>query len=416
MKIAFVSQPLDGFALPPKSSLTVWTYEVARRLARSYEVIVYTKGGHWRKQVDYIDGVQYRRIPIGLDKGWFKLLERFLGMLKIRYSLFASFFYYLGYVLQVASDLKRQQCDVVHILNFSQFVPIIRAFNPKIKIVLNMRCEWLTKLNPAMIERRLNAADLVIGCSEYITEKIRRAFPRFASRCQTVHNGADVAYFLPENGHRVKKENSVTRLLFVGRVSPEKGIHVLLEAFKKVIERFPQTQLEIVGPIGAAPFEFIVALSDNSKVTDLAAFYSGSYFSHLQDRLSNGMTQQVAFRNSVAHHELLNYYRQADIFVFPSVWDEPFGIPPIEAMAAGVPVIATRTGGIVETVEDGQTGVLVEPDNPTALADAIQYLLESEETRKAMGKAGRERAMQLFSYERVVENLWRQYVSICHGN
>lgn len=412
MKIAFVSQPINSFSIPPSGSLTVWTYEVARRLARSCQVVVYAKARGLRKKVECVDDVIYRRIPVILDILWLRLFKRLAGFRHVKRPLFASSSYYLGYALQVANDLRKLQCDVVHVLNFSQLVPIIRAFNPKIKIVLNMRCDWLTQLDSTMIERRLNQVDLIIGCSEYITERIRRTFPRFASRCQTVHNGCDVNYFFPENGCNDGKEKCAKRLLFVGRVSPEKGVHVLLEAFKQVVKRFPQAQLEIVGPVGAAPLEFIVALSDDPKVSALASFYPGDYFSHLQDRLSNAISRQISFRESVPNHELLKYYRNAEVFIFPSIWDEPFGIPPVEAMAAGVPVIATRAGGIWETVEDGKTGILVEPDNLDALAEAIQRLLENEERRNAMGKAGRKRAVELFSYERVVENLLRQYERI----
>ena len=231
MKIAFVSQPIDGFSIPPRGSLTGWTYEVARRLARSCQVVVYASARSLRKKVESMDGVIYRRIPVVPDILWLRLFKRFSGVRNVKRPLFASKLYYLGYALQVARDLRKLPCDIVHVLNFSQLVPIIRAFNPKTKIVLNMRCDWLTQLDATMIERRLKDADLIIGCSEYITERIRRAFPRFAGRCQTVHNGCDVNYFFPENGRSDGNEKGARRLLFVGRVSPEKGAHKVSRTF-----------------------------------------------------------------------------------------------------------------------------------------------------------------------------------------
>jgi len=132
--------------------------------------------------------VRYRRIStvvdewftfvsLALDKlGRFSLFKKIKAVVffrNVKRPLFASKLFYLTYVLQVARDLKREKCDIVHLHNFFQFVPIIRAFNPKIKIVLHMHCEWLTQLDRTMIENRLRKVDLIIGCSEYITEKAR---------------------------------------------------------------------------------------------------------------------------------------------------------------------------------------------------------------------------------------------------
>jgi glycosyltransferase involved in cell wall biosynthesis len=292
---------------------------------------------------------------------------------------------------------------------------MIRAFNPDVKIVLNMRCEWLTQLDRAMIERRLGQVDSVIGCSEYITEKIRRHFPQFAGRCQTVHNGRDVNCLVPADSRGQTMDGGIKRLLYVGRISPEKGVHVLLEAFQEVVRRCPQVELELVGLRSQLPYKYLIALSDNPRVLALASFYPENYFSHL-NRLSSSVAGRVSFVGAVPHLELVSYYQRTDIFVFPSVWDEPFGNPPVEAQLAAVPVVATRVGGIVETVKDGKTGLLVEPGDPAALAEAIVCLLKDEDLRRSMGKAGRERAVELFSYERLVENLLCRYKEICGVN
>ena len=432
MKIAFLNQPLGTMRLPVHGgSMETWTYQVARRLAQSCDVIVYAKKGRFQKKVEYDQGVHYRRISTAADE-WstyistavdklgrfpiFRNVRRLLFFRNVKRPLFASNLYYLTYVLQVAKDLRAEKCDVVHLHNFSQFVPIIRAFNPEIKIVLHMHCEWLTQLDRTMIERRLREADLVIGCSKYITEKIPHRFPQFAKCCQTVYSGVDVNHFVSENNHWATKKNGVKRLLFVGRNSPEKGLHVLLDAFKEVVGCYPQAQLKIVGSQGSLPIEFVVALSDDPKVRDLASFYSGNYTSHLQGKLSLGVGSHVSFTGFVSRQQLIDSYRDADVFVFPSVWNEPLGMPPIEAMATEVPVVATRVGGITEIVEDGKTGILVEPGDASALAEAILHLLSNEDLRKSMGEAARLRVVELFSWEKIVENLLRQYKNICPDN
>src|SRR6185312_12150781 len=106
----------------------------------------------------------------------------------------------------------------------------------------------------------------------------------------------------------------------------------------------------------------------------------------------------------------------AGIFVFPSLWHEPFGIPVIEAMASGLPVVATRAGALPEIVVDGETGILVERGDHEGLAAAISRLLADARLRERMGNAGRERVRQLFTWERAVSRLEELYDGVVHGS
>jgi glycosyltransferase involved in cell wall biosynthesis len=437
-KIALVNQPFGKIILPwtgEGSSIDIWIYEVARRLARCCDVLVYASMDRHQKKVEYDQGVKYRRISTAFDK-WYEYMsyaadkmERNLGLRNLRHALFyrnvkrplfASSLYYLIYALQIAEDLRRERCDIVYIPNFSQYVPIIRAFNPETRIVLHMQCEWLTQLDPAIIEPRLRQADLILGCSEYITEKIRHAFPQFANRCQTAYNGVDTYYFSSANNGSHAKKDGAQRLLFAGRVSPEKGVHVLLNAFKKVVELYPEAQLEIVGSQWQLPYEFYVALSDDSKTSDLASFYKGSsslsYFNHLQRQcLSLDIAKNVTFTGFSPHRQVVNNYRGADVLVCCS-YNEAFCMPISEAMASELPVVATRVGGIPEIVIDRKTGLLVELGDDSELADAILRLISDDDLRKSLGKAARKRVVEHFSWEKTVDNLLLLYSSIGKDN
>ena len=414
MKIAFVSQPWNDVAPPVQSgSIAIWTYEVARRLARSCDVIVYAKRRRHQKKVETHEGVQYRHIPIGLDTGVQRLLKPCFRFRSAQRPLFASPLYYLSYIRRIAADVQAQQCDIVHLFNFSQFAPLIRAFNPHVKIVLRMSCEWLTQLDRTLIERRLQDTDLIIGCSEYITAKIRKRFPHASTRCQTVYNGRDVHHFVQKSRDDVSRLNGDKNLLFVGRVTPEKGVHVLLEAFQRVVAQYPKVQLTIVGPHDSTPREFVIALSNDPKVADLSAFYAERFSTYLHRQLAPSVAEKVHFTGSIPFLELVQHYQNADAFIFPSIWDEPSGNPPIEAMAAGIPVVSTCTGGTPEYVEHGKTGLLVEAGDVQQLTNAILSLLENEDLRQSMGEAARQRAVQYFSCERMAENLLYQYKTIC---
>lgn len=415
MRIAVVHQPLGGIHIPVREgSIAIWTYEVARRLARCSDVTVYALRGPGQKEVEVRQGVRYRRVTATLDNHVLDLLERhprlkrFPGFRKAERPFFASGLAHWEYGLKVAADVRRQRCDYVHVQNFSQFIPGIRAWNPTTKVIVHMQCEWLTQLERSMIRRRLQNCDLIIGCSQYIAHKIRGAFPQLAARCRVIYNGVDVVEFVPRDDSSTSN-SGVKRLLFVGRVSPEKGLHILLEAFKTVIRHYPQAELQIVGPESIAPAEFILNLSDDQKVLDLARFYRGSYLAQLRQMLSPEIAKRVSFLGNFAYPQLPEFYRRADVFICPSVWNDPSPLTIGEAMSSGVPVVATNGGGLPELVVEGETGLLVERGDAPALAEAVLHLLGNESLRRSMAKAGRERALRLFSWDKIAQDVLEHY-------
>ncbi|MGH7495313.1 MAG: glycosyltransferase family 4 protein [bacterium] len=141
----------------------------------------------------------------------------------------------------------------------------------------------------------------------------------------------------------------------------------------------------------------------------MSQFYEKSYLAQLQERLPAGLTDCVTFSGAFPYSRLVDRYREAGVFVFPSVCQEAFGMPIIEAMACQVPVVATRSGGITEVVEDGSTGLLVERGDATALAQALMLLLANDELRRRMGTAARQRVRERFSWERIAADLYCEY-------
>jgi glycosyltransferase involved in cell wall biosynthesis len=103
------------------------------------------------------------------------------------------------------------------------------------------------------------------------------------------------------------------------------------------------------------------------------------------------------------HDELAEICTRADICVAPSLWAEPFGMVAVEAMACGRPIVASRVGGLADSVVDGETGFLVPPDDPAALADKLRVLLDDYELRLEMGRRGRARVEEKFHWPRIVE-------------
>jgi glycosyltransferase involved in cell wall biosynthesis len=415
MKVGFLNQPWDN-TIPPNlgGSIPIWTWEVARCIARTCEVVVVGRRRVGEAKHATREGARYVRllgIPSRVNR-WLSAPARLSnGLRAVRRPWFASSLYQRAYALGAARVFRAEACDVVHIHNFSQFVPAVRRFNPQAKIVLHMNCDWLAQLDREMIDARLSDADAILGCSDYVTDQIRARFPHHADRCMTVFNGVD-----PEQFHADKNPPNGPdggRIVFVGRISPEKGLHVLLDAFERVAALRPDASLEIIGPEAVAPMEYIVNLSNDPLVRRLSRFYQESYLDYLQRRARGSLAGRVSFAGALTHLAVVERLRHADLCVVPSVWPEPFGIPAVEAMATGLPVVASRGGGLKEIVEDGVTGLLAEPENPSALAEAMLRLLDDRALARAMGQAGRERAEKMFSWSSISSVLVAHYAALC---
>jgi len=424
-KIAFVNQAWDSISPPVSAeSIPIWTYETAKRLAKDCDVVIYARRDKNQAAVETYEGIEYRRVSVSGSKIC-------SGTAKIISKLYASFrylssrLYYFPYALRVALDLQQQQCNIVHIHNFSQFVPIIKAFNPQIKIVLHMHCEWATQFEPAVIGPRLAQTDLAIGCSDYITNKIKAQFPKAAARCRTVYNGVDISQFaaaqstsaqsiapqelVSQNALQIAlNAQSSPNLLFVGRVSPEKGLHTLVDAFCKVAPQFPAARLFIVGAQQQISSEFIVNLSDDPLVQNLAIYDEVSYLDSLKAQLPPDIADRVIFTGQISHLLLQDYFQRADVLINPSV-SEAFGMSLVEAMATGTPTICTDVGGMSEIVQHDETGLVVPPAQPAAMANAIVQLLSNKPLREQMGEAGRARAVDMFSWQAIATSLQHQY-------
>lgn len=402
-RVAFVTNPLDsGF----RSSISIVSLELAKRLAADYDVTIYAGKGKETRPAP--GGVAVRRLPSRPDQ----TVRRFTGRLKPLYSLKKPFFssplYYPLYMTRLALDLRKGGFDIVHLHNFTQFVPVIRALNPKIKIVLHMHSEWLTQLDSRTMGARIKQADLVLSCSEYITAKTRFAFPEAARRCRTLHNGVDVKSFSAFSNKGVDAPKKKQMLICVGRITPEKGLHVVIDAFNTLASTYPGLELCLIGQERITPSEFLVELSDDPRVRSLKAFYPGSYKERILKMLAPALSSRVSLFDYVSHSEMGSRYAEAMIFLNASYY-ESFGIPVAEAMACGLPVIAARAGGVPEIVENGTSGLLVEPGDAGALAGAVAELLENAALRDSLARAGRERVMERFNWDSIAAELAGYY-------
>jgi glycosyltransferase involved in cell wall biosynthesis len=192
-----------------------------------------------------------------------------------------------------------------------------------------------------------------------------------------------------------QKNNHVGGIVgLVGRLTRWKGQHVFLEAAAQVRQQFPNTKFQVIGSamFGEESYEQeIRALSRSLGLEDCVEF--------------------TGFRNDVPR-----LVDQLDILVHASTTGEPFGQVITEGMLAAKPVIATRGGGVPEIVQHGSTGLLVPMGDADAMAAAICALLSNPDLARAMGKAGRERALQHFVVEKTVPRLEAIFQRVLLGN
>jgi glycosyltransferase involved in cell wall biosynthesis len=417
LKIALIFMPINEIRPPVSSSIAsagdLVMDEIARRLARSHNVIVYCARGEGQKKVEDFGGVEYRRMSTWFDRRVLhrQKMRRLIELAGLRDEpFFSSSLWHRHFIAEVAADPSLQDCDIVHITNVSQFVPFVRARLPKTRIVLHMHCQWLEQLERAIVKRRITAADLVLGVSDFIAAGVRRRFPSLAPRCSHVYNGVDIALFARPPDLQPKPNH----LVYVGRLAPEKGVHVLVDAFEMVLAHHPDAHLQLIGPESVFPLEALFPGCEDPHLLAIEPYFRpGTYPELLRAKISRFPPGSISLLNQgVKFNELPCHYHAASIFTFPSLCEESFGMPLVEAMAAATPVVATRGGAFPEIVEAGRTGLLVERSDARGLADAILQLLSDPERRERMAKAAAKRASTVFSWDHIVEELAAKYEAL----
>ena len=434
MKIAFVNQPIDTVLPPYQNSVGNCTYGVVYPLSRSSEVLVYgLADNHPHVDPSYLSGnPRYRLIPASArDRLLFRARKKLSQFSQTSTPISTSSSLYPEYGREVAVDLARERPDVIHIQHSSQYAPVLRERNPQARIVLHLHAEWFSQTDPRLLLKRLESVDLLTTVSDYITAKTRRDFPSVAARCETMYNGIDASEFRREKDYAAVNGRAEKRILYTGAVSPHKGLHVLLEAFRLVVAEYPAVRLEILGPHGSYPIEETFDIRDRSLIRSLEPFYpkeraallrrllfrgagdGNSYTTYLQNMLTPDIAGKVAILGMVEpRSRFVEYYYDADVFAFTPIWNEGFGLPPVEAMAAGTPVVASRSGAVVETVVDRETGFLVDKNDVRATAEAILRLLRDEPLRTMMGRAARQRALEKFTWDQVARSMHARYCAL----
>lgn len=285
---------------------------------------------------------------------------------------------------EVIKHLKHQYYDVIILENRPGFVLKLHA-KTRAKIVIHQENDYLNT-HISNFQQIYDSTSLIINTSDYITQQVRTILYQ-DPKSRTVLNGIDLNRFYKAkapNRSFAKLNPKDFTIVYCGRLTKEKGILQLIQAIK--LANKPDISLLVVG----------------------ASFYgkdkSPTPFIQQLKKEAESIKEKIVFTGFVNYQQIPSFLKMADIAVVPSMWEEPFGLTVVEAMAAGLPLITTRSGGIPEICE-GVATIVDRDDIVNNLTSAILDLYNHPERREAMSKASLERS-KFFSKERFAKDFF----------
>ena len=284
---------------------------------------------------------------------------------------------------RVRSTLASFRPDVVHVHEpLTPSASMFAALAAKAPVVATVHAyldrSIAMELAAPILRRIWGRVTIGVAVSEAAASFLRRILPDAA--LEIVPNGVDVGAFAgaePRDGLP-----SGRRILWVNRLDSQKGFPIALAAFSKVLGDVSDAVLVVVGE--GKDREALGLLTESARA-------------------------RIDMRGAAPNEEVPSYLAACEVFVSPAVRQESFGIALVEAMAAGLPVVATDIPGYREVVSDGVEGLLVPPRDPEALAAAVVRILKEPELAKRLGEAGRERA-RTFDWPLVVDRVEELYL------
>jgi glycosyltransferase involved in cell wall biosynthesis len=301
-------------------------------------------------------------------------------------------FSFIRGVARLFSFVKKEKVDIIHSNAAASRESIASAVVAKLAGIPFIYHARVLESSKGIEKFLTRFSTRIMAISEKVKEKF--SFVKDKKKVIKIFNAVDLNEFNPETkrGEKIKEEFRIHReekiVGTVGRLYPLKGVDVFIKAAAKVAKEMPKTKFLIVG-------------EDDSF---------GSYRKKLE-RLSEelGLKNEVIFTGF--RTDIPELIAAMDVFVLPSLESyEAFGRVVIEAMAMLKPVVATRSGGVPEIVEDGVIGILISPGDAEAMSEAIVTLLKDEEKAKQMGLEGRQKAERFYSIKTHIERIENLYL------
>ena len=244
------------------------------------------------------------------------------------------------------------------------------------------RFTWLYKIITPLIKKIWQESAGVIANSQGLKDLALKTSP--SQTIGVIPNGIDMRQFKPSLFDFAPEARKDWNILCVTRITPRKGVRYLIEAFNQLRQKYANLNLQIIG--------------------------EGDEKGNLEKLAKElGIEKQINFAGLIPHEKLPAYYQSACAYVLPSL-NEGMSNSMLEALAAGLPLLATDTGGTQELIEDGVNGFIIKMKNAADIAEKLEILIKNEELRKKMGQASRNKAEGM-SWQHVAES----YINLIKG-
>lgn len=268
-----------------------------------------------------------------------------------------------------------------YLLRRSRHPVVVRCHTPTFVLrdhYAKQEMSYDTNLTVFMEKKCIYRADGLSAPSQNMASVVQKYCRKLGTEIKPIANPIDTTLYADRSISRTMGNRDDIVILHVGRLERVKGIWVLAEAIAKTIRNNVNIKLLLVGGDRKDG-------QGRSNLEQLKSFFAGE-----------GISNKIRFLIDADQDELLDCYAEADIAVVPTVNYESFSYTCAQAMSASLPVIASRIGGIPETVDDGENGILVKPGDAEDLAKAIMVLVEDASLRRKMGEKGRIKAVSSF--------------------
>jgi len=386
-----------------KGAFTGFYYLYRNLVQKGIEVHVLTSGYPFQQKYENIDGIHVHRV--------FGLGTNFL-----RNKLFS---YNLSTLYEIPKIIKENKIDIIHGHGFDPFLYAltrkIKRYNVPFVITSHHTMKgWMEDTRNEVEGPRLNSiqtwidhkeiiqlenicfknSDFILSVSKAHKKEISTNYNIPVDKISFVYNGVDTTIFNPNiNGDSVRKLYGIKDsplVLYVGGLGIRKGTKYLLEAAKLICKEVQDAKFLFVGSSG----------------------FAGDYYLKLSERF--GLASNVIFAGNVSFKDLPEYYAACDVFAYPTLHD-CFGKVLVEAMACAKPTVGSNVCGVPEIIANGNTGYLVRPKDAGDLAEKILRLIKEPDLAIQMGKNGRERVENMFTWAKAAEENIKIYNKILSG-
>lgn len=289
-------------------------------------------------------------------------------------------------VCKQIADLKREfRPDIVHVHfsgpSFYFHLQTLGNYPSRTIVTLHQSLSYMGASGEStLVARMLETADWVTGVSERTLLDAVECVPAIKAYSSVIYNGLPALEFVPR-----RLNFDEPRLLCIGRLAVQKGFDVAIDTTALIVKRLPLLKLTIAG--------------------------DGTELSNLRERVAeHGLENHVDFLGAVSHDEAMRLMDESNVILMPSRF-EGFPLVALEAAQMGRPVVAANVDGLAEAVVHDETGVLVDPEDATGLANSVISLLEDPDRAYRLAQLARQRVEQRYTLQacsRAYENLYRQ--------